>query len=332
MIHVENNVSLRNFHTFRIDSQCKHYCCVKTEDDIIDVIHQTDENIFILGNGSNTIFCNDFHGLIIHNKINGIEVLKETANDITLKVGAGEQWSGFVDWCICNNYFGIENLVMIPGTIGGAIVQNIGAYGVEVSNVVDGVNVIDNKTFKSLYISNDECRFSYRDSIFKCSNYVITNVVFVLSKKERPNIRYKSLNDAIKSSGCNVTAKDVSNVIKQLRSQHIPDPNIVYNSGSFFKNVIISKESCYKLFAKYPDIKAYDNGDGLVKISTGQLIELCGLRGFEKNNIRIHDGNAMILTNNGKATGKDLTDMFDYIRGKVYNKFGITIEPEVLMI
>ena len=330
MVLIKTGIQLKELHTFHLDATCKQYCCVSSEDELISVLNA--DNIFVLGNGSNTVFCHDFDGLIIHMKIDDIRIVSETNSQIMIRVGAGTSWDYFVNWCLEHGYYGLENLIMIPGTIGGAVVQNIGAYGMEVANAVENVHAINKTTLKKYVLTNDCCHFTYRGSVFKKSDLVVTYVTFHLSKAECPCLDYASVQQALQEMPSDkVTTLDVVNVIKDMRKRKLPDTSVIGNAGSFFKNIIIDINTYNNLLTKYPDIKSWFIDNNHVKVSTAWLMSKCDLGGLSRYGIKLCDSSPLILTNY-KATGQDLLRAIKYICDTARSKFGLMLEPEVIVV
>lgn len=297
-------------------------------------LHHIDfsRNPVILGGGSNVLITKRLPE-VIHISNKGIEILSETRNDIILRVQAGEIWDTFVKFCVRNNYYGAENLSFIPGTVGAAPIQNIGAYGSEAKDIIHRVEFFDieNKEFKVL--SNRECNFGYRASIFKNQlkgKVVITSVDFKLSKVRRLNLSYKGL-DSYFSSHNEITLQKIRTGIIEIRKAKLPAPFILGNAGSFFKNAIVQQNKIDELSAKYDNLPYFYTAQGL-KIPTAYLIEKAGLKGYKMNKAAIYYGHSLIIVNLGGASAEDIINLSDFIEEKINSQFGIKIEKEVNII
>lgn len=341
MVAHSQNVSLAPYNSFGIDVKAAHFITFQNTNEIADIfclpklqlITETSQPILILGGGSNVLLCNHIKGVVIKNDIQYIKILEETNQTVIVEVGAGIPWQYFVDYTINQQWGGIENLSLIPGSVGAAPIQNIGAYGIEVSSVIEKVNLyhIENKQFFSL--NNKECFFGYRDSIFKNSlknKTIICSVVFKLQKNPFLNISYGSLADELKDV-LNITIKEVSEAIIHIRQSKLPDPSLLGNAGSFFKNPIIDENDFQKLILKYPNIK-YNKIGFLYKIYAGWLIETAGWKGYRKNQVGCYEKQALILVNYGHAQGVDILELAQNIQRSVLEKFFIKLEMEVNII
>ncbi|MCC7332028.1 MAG: UDP-N-acetylmuramate dehydrogenase [Flavobacteriales bacterium] len=336
MGEVSKNVSLKQFNTFGIEVQTNSFVEVNSIDKLKEVLKNNQSEILILGGGSNILFTKDFAGLIIKNNIKGIDVVDENDNEITLKVGSGEVWHDFVIYCVNRNYGGIENLSLIPGTVGACPIQNIGAYGVEVKDVIESVEAIDIKELTTISFSNKICEFDYRSSIFKTSakgKYVITSVIFNLSKNPKINTSYGAIEDELKKTGVlKPSIIDVSNAVINIRKSKLPNPNEIGNAGSFFKNPTVSFAKKIQLLSEYPSMPNYLQKDGSFKLAAGWLIETCGLKGLQKGNCGIHKNQALVLVNYGGSSGNEILKLSEEIIEKVKSKFGVELEREVNII
>ncbi|WP_338761191.1 UDP-N-acetylmuramate dehydrogenase [Bernardetia sp. ABR2-2B] len=334
------NISLKPYNTFGIDCTAKSFVEVKTVEQLLNILEMVKAeqpkfpSIFILGGGSNVLFLKDFDGLIIKNSITGIEKVKENEKDITLYVSAGENWHNFVLFCLENNYGGVENLSLIPGTVGAAPMQNIGAYGVEIRNVVERVKVIDRKTNKQFWISNKQCQFGYRSSIFKHEakdKYIIIGVEFRLTKENHVlNTSYGAIKDALEND--TPTIQEISKAIISIRESKLPNPKEIGNGGSFFKNPEILSNQFEKLKEEFPAIVGYPISDEITKVPAGWLIEKCGWKGKVVGNTGAHKNQALVLVNYGNAKGEEVWNLAKEIQQSVFNKFGIEIEPEINIV
>ncbi|NUM32513.1 MAG: UDP-N-acetylmuramate dehydrogenase [Bacteroidetes bacterium] len=287
----------------------------------------------ILGGGSNILFTKDFKGIVLKNEIKGVSKIKEDEKNIWLKVASGENWSDFVDYCVENGWGGLENLSLIPGTAGAAPVQNIGAYGVEIKDRIETVEAIEIKTGKQKLFSKEECDFGYRDSIFKNkakNNYFITFITLKLDKEPVLNTTYGDIKMFLEQQNIkNPTISDVSNAVKKIRKDKLPNPEFIGNAGSFFKNPIIDKKHFEVLINKYPDIKYYKDKNDNYKIAAGWLIENEGFKGFCQGNAAVHHKQALVLINNGNAKGIEIKNLAFKIIETINTKYGINLTPEV---
>jgi UDP-N-acetylmuramate dehydrogenase len=291
----------------------------------------------ILGGGSNLLFTKDYDGVVIRNAIKGIEIVKEENDDIYIKAGGGEKWHDFVLYCVKHNYGGIENLSLIPGTVGAGPIQNIGAYGVELKDVLTEVEAINIKTLEVKKFSNAECKFGYRDSIFKGidkGRYIILSVTLKLAKHpKKVNVFYGTLSKELEAMGVNnPTIRDVSDAVIKIRSSKLPDPNKIGNAGSFFKNPIITNAQFEKLKAEHPHVVHFPAEAGHTKLAAGWLIEQCGWKGKRFGDAGVHKDQALVLVNYGDATGKEIYDLSTQVIKSVKEKFEIELEREVNMI
>ena len=341
------NIPLKLYNTFGIDCIAKNFVEVKTVDELLEILELVEQesfsSIFILGGGSNILFLKDFDGLVIKNSIQGIQKTKENEDNILLYTGAGENWHEFVLFCLENNYGGVENLSLIPGTVGAAPMQNIGAYGVEICDVVKRVKVIDRKTKEQLWISNSECQFGYRSSIFKHQakdKYIIIGVEFRLTTKNHIlNTSYGAIQDYLYSENDIKLQKNdipsigqMSQAVIAIRESKLPNPKEIGNGGSFFKNPEILSSQFEELKKQFPTIVGYPISDNLTKVPAGWLIEQCGWKGKVVGNTGSHKNQALVLVNYGSAKGEEIWNLAKEIQKSVLDKFGIEIEPEINIV
>jgi len=330
---IQENISLRPFNTFGIDVSTKKLAAIRTIDDLKTLISNELMPIYILGGGSNVLFTKDFNGLIIKNELKGIQLIDETDQHVYLKVASGEIWHEFVCFCIKNNYCGIENLSLIPGSVGASPMQNIGAYGVEVKDFITEVEALGLKSLKIAHFSNADCEFDYRSSIFKTKekgNYFITAVTFRLSKHPNINTSYGAIQSELEVMGItHPTIKDVSQAVINIRESKLPNPKVIGNAGSFFKNPSISNEKAAALKKSFPEIPHYPQSNNTTKIAAGWLIEQCGFKGKTFGEFGVHKKQALVLVNYGNAKGKEIYDLSAEIIQAVNSKFGIELEREV---
>ena len=340
MVSIEKNVSLLPFNTFAIDAKAKLFCTVRSVEDVQALIQSEvfkNEKHLILGGGSNLLLTKDPDALVIRNEIKGIKVMAESDNAITLEVGSGENWHGFVLYCVDHNFGGVENLSLIPGTVGAAPMQNIGAYGVEVRNCIVKVDVVDLKTGKVSSLTNEECRFGYRESIFKHEYKdicFITAVTFTLTKRDHHlNTSYGAIRDVLTQQGIETpTIRGISNAVISIRQSKLPDPAKIGNAGSFFKNPSVTQEIFDLIRKSYPNVPSFNDANGLFKIPAAWLIEQCGWKGKTLSNIGVHQHQALVLVNYGGGKGSDIWQLAMNIQSSVKEKFNITLQPEVNVI
>lgn len=331
---ISENQNLKDYNTFGMEVFARRFLQIENAGEvpalITEYLHQ--EPFYILGGGSNTLFTKDFDGSIVHPVFTGIEVVEQAWDAVVLRVAAGEPWDNLIQYCIRHELFGIENLTGIPGWVGSAPVQNIGAYGVEVKDTVLKVEGYVISTGKSLTLSNAECRFAYRNSIFKQElkhDFIITHVWFQLSKKKHFTLSYQGLAKALEERELPLTLHSVSDCVRKIRDTKLPDPKIVGNGGSFFKNPMIPEEKYRELQTNFPDLVAYDAPDGLKKLSAGQLIEKAGWKGKRMGNAGTWKNQALVLVNYGGATPKEVLEVAETIIHDVNSLFDITLEMEI---
>jgi len=337
MLNLEKNVDLKPFNTFGIRANAKYFSRIHNADQMKELVRSEifkDERHVVLGGGSNVLFIRDFDGLVIHNETKGIEKVNENDDTISLRASSGELWHSLVLHCVAENWGGIENLSLIPGTVGAAPIQNIGAYGVEVRDVIENVDVIDLGDGSSKTFTNDECRFEYRESVFKRElkeKIFISSVTLRLSKKNhRLNTQYGAINDTLRAMQVSEpTLRSVSDAVIKIRTEKLPDVRAVGNAGSFFKNPDISAEAFEKLKHTFPGIPHYPAANQRVKVPAGWLIEQCGWKGKKINHVGVHAMQALVLVNFGDAKGEEIFQLATEIITSVREKFSITLTPEV---
>lgn len=326
--------SLKPYHTFGIDVQAKNIVEITAVEQFQPAWQQAKNNgepVVFLGQGSNVLFLRDFQGSVIINRLTGISH-KEDADFHYLHVNAGENWHNLVEWAISKGIYGLENLALIPGCAGTAPVQNIGAYGVEFKDVCDYVDVLDLEKGEQFRLTCDECRFAYRDSIFKhqyADGFVVVSIGLKLAKNWHPVLKYGSLAEMDKSA---VTAQQIFDEVCTLRRSKLPDPAELGNAGSFFKNPVVTQRQFVDLQAEYPTIPHYPQEEGFVKLAAGWLIDQCGLKGYEIGGATVHDKQALVIVNKGNATSSDVVELAHHIRQAVAAKFDIYLAPEVRFI
>lgn len=337
---VEENVELLPYNTFHIQACARYFVRVKSADDVSEVI-QSDlfklNKRLILGGGSNLLLTRNFDGLVIKNDIRGINKKFEDDDHIILKAGSGETWHDLVMMCVKNGWGGIENLSLIPGTVGAAPMQNIGAYGVEIKESLVNVEAVDLSSGNVKEFTNAECKFGYRESIFKHEakdRYFITSVSLRLTKKNHHlNTTYGAIRDVLKKNNIiEPTIQAVSDAVIAIRRSKLPDPAVIGNAGSFFKNPSIDSEKLEYIRSIHKDVPTYPGEHGLTKIPAGWLIEQCGWKGKTFDNVGVHKDQALVLVNYGEGRGNDIWNLALQIRESVLNKFNVDLHPEVNII
>jgi UDP-N-acetylmuramate dehydrogenase len=337
-MQIHKNYNLSDLNTFGISARAKFFVEIREENDLKELFGASefkDSAKLFLGGGSNVLFTKDFDGLVILNKLKGIEILTQDSDTATIRAMGGEIWHDLVNFTVERGWWGVENLALIPGTVGAAPIQNIGAYGVELKDTLLNVEAFDINTGEKKIFNKEECEFGYRDSVFKNrlkNKYFITAITLKLSKVEKKNINYKILQEYLEKNKIEVkNSKDVSNAIVVIRKSKLPDPKIIGNAGSFFKNVFIATTKFKKLLEKYPEMPYFEE-DNIVKIPAGWLIEQCGWKGKRIGNVGVHEKQALVLVNHGGATGREIIEMADNIVSSVKEKFGLELVPEVNLI
>jgi UDP-N-acetylmuramate dehydrogenase len=334
-----SHYSLKSNNTFGVDVCCKTFAEVGSVDDVRGLLSQTDllsNGSMILGEGSNVLFIDDVFGLVVKINIQGRDVVRETNEEIWLRVGAGESWQALVTYCVDQNWGGIENLAGIPGSVGAAPVQNIGAYGVEVSEVIQQVEALELPSGRPLSFSGSECGCTYRGSVFKRewkNRAVITHLTLRLSKHPRPKLGYAALDEEMeKTAQRNRTIEDVYETVMRIRREKLPDPAVVGNAGSFFKNPELPLDQVEILGKRFPDLVAFRAGPGRMKLAAGYLIEQAGWKGRRRGRCGVHERQALVLVNLGGASGREIFELSEEIRQSVHDIFGVDLEREVVLV
>ena len=326
------NYSLKNYNSFRVNHKANFFLKIENNKSLINFLSDKkfkNEKKLIIGGGSNILFTKDYEGVILYSCIKGIHILEENDNHIKVKVGSGENWDDFVKFCVSKNWYGIENLSLIPGSVGAVPIQNIGAYGVEVKDYIYDVNGIDLKNNTKKTYSNKSCDFEYRDSIFKRelkNNFFVTEVTFILNKNKKFTLNYSELKNI---NSQNLTIQNVRDKIIEIRNSKLPDPKLLANAGSFFKNPVINIKIAKKIKEKYNDFKYYQINESMVKISAAWLIEKSGWKGHKEKNIGVYNKHALVLVNYSSENGKDIKILSKKIKKSVLEKFNVTLENEV---
>lgn len=334
-MQILENISLKSYNTFGIDVKAKHFVSVNNINELKQVLSLKEyANKLILGGGSNMLLTKDFEGLVIHINLKGIEIVNEDENAVFVKAYAGENWHQFVLWCINNDFGGVENMSLIPGNVGTAPIQNIGAYGVELKDVFESCETIAIEDGTLQKFTNIECDFGYRNSIFKQhakGKHVITSVIFKLTKRyHKLNINYGTIASELETMGItNPNIQDISKAVITIRESKLPNPKDIGNSGSFFKNPIISKNQFNYLVESFKDIPSYPVSENEVKVPAGWLIEKAGFKGKRFGDYGVHKKQALVLVNYGGANGTDILNLSELIQKTIKRIFGILIEAEV---
>lgn len=339
MISIQRHVNLQSLHTFGIEAFCEYFTEIHSIADFQQLIHDPlylANKKLILGGGSNVLFTQDFKGLVIKNCLKGIFIVREEKEFVWVKASAGEEWHGFVLWCIAQGLNGIENLSLIPGCVGASPMQNIGAYGVEIKDVFDSLEAYSMESGERREFDKEACAFGYRESVFKHDlkdQYFITSVTFKLSKVNAANTAYGAIQTELQRMGIEKpTAADVSAAVMAIRRSKLPDPKVMGNAGSFFKNPEVSADMYHQLIAKHPNLVAYALPNGSYKLAAGWLIEHSGLKGFEHGGAAVHQLQALVLVNKNKATGNAVFELSGLVMKKVFDTFGVQLEREVNIV
>ena len=335
---IETNCSLKSFNSFAIEAQAQQLFRLQNRAQFPELLLQIKQTlqankpILILGGGSNTLFCEDFAGLVIKVELLGVETL-ESDSHYQLQVSAGEDWPKLVADCIEKGVDGLENLAAIPGVVGAAPVQNIGAYGTELKDFCESVEYIDLSTGELHLLSGEQCQFGYRDSIFKTpalKHALITQVTLSLNKQWQPHSRYGALNNLQQDE--KITAKKIYQSVCAVRGEKLPDPRLLGNAGSFFKNPVVEKEIAEELLVSHPTMPNYPQADGSVKLAAGWLIDQASLKGKQIGGAAVHEKQALVLINKGGATARDIIQLAGFVRDTVQKKFNVSLEHEVRFI
>ncbi|PCE63467.1 UDP-N-acetylmuramate dehydrogenase [Sediminicola luteus] len=337
-MQIQENVSLKDYNTFGIDVTARYFISVSKPEEVKKVLDLKGyPELFLLGGGSNMLLTQDLERLVVHLNLKGISVQEKGNDKVWITAMAGENWHDFTQWALAQDYGGIENLSLIPGNIGTAPIQNIGAYGVELKDVFVSCTVMDRATGEIRTLTKSDCQFGYRDSLFKKEakdQYIILSVCLELTQKNhRKHTTYGAISAALRARNIdNPSIQDVAEAVIGIRRQKLPDPKEIGNSGSFFKNPILSKTEFEQFSKQHTAAPFYALDDGNYKIPAGWLIEASGLKGFTKGKAGVHKNQALVLVNYGGATGNDIWEMAQYVQHTVIEKFGIKLVPEVNII
>lgn len=335
-MQIQENISLKKYNTFGMDVLARFFYAFSTVDQMQGIgASDTFKNypVMVLGGGSNMLLTTNFEGLVLKNEILGIELIKEDADHYFVKVGAGVDWHEFVLYCLEKNYAGVENLALIPGKVGASPMQNIGAYGVELKDVFHSLEAINVDDFNLVTFYNADCEFGYRESIFKnkCKNqFVITSVTFKLNKIPVYKTTYGAIEDALQEMKVDtLSIQHIAQAVMHIRNSKLPNPNVIGNAGSFFKNPEIDTIQFESLKKYFPNINGYQTDSGKIKIAAGWLIEQAGWKGYRNGDAGCHDKQALVLVNHGNATGTEIFELSENIISSVHDKFGIFLHREV---
>ncbi|MDG2091084.1 MAG: UDP-N-acetylmuramate dehydrogenase [Gammaproteobacteria bacterium] len=335
---IQENINLKTFNTFNVSAHARYFADIKTPEELLEALSFSQQGslpFMIIGQGSNLLFKEDYLGLIIELNIKGIELINDDKEHYYIKAQCGENWHDFVQHCLQAGYYGLENLSLIPGTVGAAPVQNIGAYGVELSEFFHELEALEIASGKVIRYCKDDCQLSYRHSIFKGElkdKFVITNVTFKLLKKPKPNLSYPALRDALPNIETdNIDPQLISDTVCEIRRSKLPDPAELGNAGSFFWNPIVSEDDFFALQEKHPDIIAFSYMQQY-KLAAAWLIDQAGWKGFREGDVGVHKEHALVLVNYGEATGAELYDLSRRIQLSVKKMFDIDLRPEVRII
>jgi UDP-N-acetylmuramate dehydrogenase len=332
---LQKNVSLQSFNTFGLNVSAAFFTEVHSIKDIEQTFQSYSKPHLILGGGSNILFSQDFKGTVILNKLRGLQTIEETSSSVTIRILSGELWDSVVSYCVEKGWSGIENLSGIPGTVGAAPIQNIGAYGAELKDVFVSLSALEISTMKPVSFSLEECQFGYRSSILKknASKYFILSIDLCLSKNFKPNLSYKQLEETIQKLNLpTITAKEIRNIVLQTRMNKLPNPKDMGNAGSFFKNPTVSISQYESLKKSFPELPVYPVNELSVKLPAAFLIEKAGWKGKVVGKAGVHKKQALVLVNYGGAEPKEIISLSKTIQADILTKFGVALETEVNII
>jgi len=335
-MQITQNVSLRAFNTFKMDVRARYFSVIQKPEEIYSLLNEPNmETLFVLGGGSNILLTKDVNGIVLKNEIGGI-TQENKEKDVLVRAGAGVNWHEFVLYCLQENLGGVENLALIPGSVGASPMQNIGAYGVELKDVFQELEAFHIKDKAVVKFNADDCRFAYRESIFKNKykgQFLILNVTFRLSKIPTYNISYGAIRQELdKMHIASLSIHAIAEAVIRIRRTKLPDPSVIGNAGSFFKNLTIPTAEFEALQKQFPSIVGFKQDEYKVKLAAGWLIEQCGWKGFRKGDAGCHTLQALVLVNYGNASGKEIFDLSEEIRQSVIKKFGVELEREVNIV
>lgn len=337
-MRIVQDCSLLPYNTFGMDVKASLFIEYASTEDLKEVLCRyplTEMDWSHIGRGSNILFKGDYPGIILHSAIKGYEIVSENAEEVVVRIGAGEVWDDVVAYAVERGWYGAENLSLIPGEVGASAVQNIGAYGVEVKDLIVDVEAIEVATGKERVFTNEECGYAYRESVFKSSlkhQYVLTKVSFRFKKTPTFHLDYGNVRTELERRGCELSLKNVRQVIMDIRRSKLPDPEVQGNAGSFFMNPIVPRTRFEELLKDYPEMPHYEVDADRVKIPAAWMIDRCGWKGKQMGRAGVHDKQALVLVNLGGAVGAEVIDLSEAIQKSVSDKFGIKISPEVNFI
>lgn len=338
-MQLQHNISLQPYNTFNISVTSKYFATFTNSNELEEILHfakSNNEQQLIIGGGSNILFTQNYNGIVAKNSIKGIELINEDENYYYVKANAGEAWHNLVLYCIKNNYAGVENLSLIPGSVGAAPLQNIGAYGIELKDVfyeLEALHITDQKLIK---FTAKDCEFGYRESVFKNkfkTQFIVLNITLRLNKQPKFNTKYGAIEQELEQMKCTtLSIQNISQAVINIRSSKLPNPKEIGNAGSFFKNPVIDEPLYSSLIQQYPSMPHYAAPNHQHKLAAGWLIEQCGFKGYRKNDAGCHVEQALVLVNYGNATGEEIFDLSSEIITKVQQKFGVILEREVNIV
>lgn len=338
-LQIHNNFSLQSYNTFGIDAIARHFASFSTVEELkelLSIAEQKGEKNLLLGGGSNILFTKNVDGFVLKNELKGIDLIREDENHFYIKAAAGENWHRFVLYCIQHNYAGLENLSLIPGNVGTSPMQNIGAYGVEIKDVFESLEALNKKELTIQTFSRDDCRFGYRESVFKSvykDQYVILNVTFRLNKVPDFNTSYGAIQQELDKMGVKeLSIQAISQAVINIRSSKLPDPKQIGNAGSFFKNPTVDIQFFQSLQNQNPGMPHYTVDATHIKIPAAWLIQQCGWKGYRNGDAGVHVNQPLVLVNYGNATGEEIFKLSEDILNSVHEKFNITLEREVNIV
>lgn len=338
-MEIIKNYDLTKLNTFGIPATAKFFVEADSESKLKEIFlseeFKNNEKLF-LGGGSNILFTKNFEGIVVLNKLKGIEIKSQNeGSDVLIRSMSGEIWNDLVEFAVLRGYWGIENLSLVPGTVGAAPMQNIGAYGSELKDTLEDVEAYDIETGEKKIFKKEECEFGYRDSVFKNrfkGKYFISAVTLRFSKLEKKNTSYKILAEYLEKNKVEVKSpKDISDAVSSIRKSKLPDPSVIGNAGSFFKNVYVDTKKADEIKSQYPDVVFFEE-DGRVKIPAGWLVEKCGWKGKKIGNVGVHERQALVIVNYGGATGIEVRDLSEQIIASVFSRFNLILEREVNLV
>jgi UDP-N-acetylmuramate dehydrogenase len=334
-LSIQRDISLRAFNTFGVEARAHAYLAV-TSAEVLNEVRKDAELAalprLVLGGGSNILLTRDFPGLVLHMQLKGMALVGEDDDAWYVRAAAGENWHEFVQWTLAQGYGGLENLSLIPGSVGASPIQNIGAYGIEIKDRFHALTLFDFETGETRVLDKAACGFAYRDSVFKHAlrdRAVVLDVSFALPKKWEANVRYADVMQELAARHIeHPTARQISDAVIAIRTRKLPNPAVIGNAGSFFKNPVVTPQQCDALLAQYPQLVSYPQPDGGVKLAAGWLIDQCGWKGKTAGAAGVYENQALVLVNRGGASGKDIAQLADAIRADVEQRFGVRLEPE----